>query len=70
MSISRSCIYSNALLWLERELHDMFSIVSDGIPDFKKLLMYNEFASHYLKKVYPHQKHLPRFPMYKQCSKF
>ncbi len=39
--------------WLEREVYDMFGIVFDGHPNFKRLLLPDEFASFPLRKDYP-----------------
>lgn len=41
--------------WLERECYDMFGIVFDGHPNFKRLLLPDEFASFPLRKDYPQQ---------------
>ncbi len=39
--------------WLEREVYDMFGIVFDGHPNFKRLLLPQEFQSFPLRKDYP-----------------
>ncbi len=39
--------------WLEREVYDMFGIVFVGHPNFKRLLLPQEFASFPLRKDYP-----------------
>jgi NADH-quinone oxidoreductase subunit C len=39
--------------WLEREVYDMFGIVFEGHPNFKRLLLPQEFASFPLRKDYP-----------------
>ncbi len=41
--------------WLERECYDMFGIVFEGHPNFKRLLLPQEFASFPLRKDYPQQ---------------
>ena len=46
-SLWRSCD------WLEREVFDMFGIVFEGHPDFRRLLMPEEFTSFPLRKDYP-----------------
>ncbi len=39
--------------WLEREVYDMFGIVFEGHPNFKRLLLPQEFSSFPLRKDYP-----------------
>jgi len=39
--------------WLEREVYDMFGIVFEGHPNFKRLLLPQEFESFPLRKDYP-----------------
>lgn len=41
--------------WLEREVYDMFGIVFEGHPNFKRLLLPDAFESFPLRKDYPVQ---------------
>lgn len=45
--------------WLEREVWDMFGVRFSDRPDIKRLLMYEEFVGHALRKDYPIGKRQP-----------
>lgn len=49
--------------FLEREVWDMFGISFVGHPDQRRILMYEEFVGHPLRKDYPVQGKQPRVPL-------
>jgi NADH-quinone oxidoreductase subunit C len=49
--------------WYEREAYDMYGFQFQGHPYLKRLLLYDEFVGHPLRKDYPLMKMQPLIPM-------
>jgi NADH-quinone oxidoreductase subunit C len=53
----------HSALFMEREVWDMFGIEFQGHPDLRRVLMYEEFKGHPLRKDYPVQGKQPRIAL-------
>lgn len=49
--------------WMERDTWDMYGVEFDGHPDMRRVLNYEEFEGHPLRKDYPKQQGQPRMEL-------
>ncbi len=62
-SIDSLCSLYSGANFMEREAWDLLGITFRGHPDLRRILMYDEFVGHPLRKDYPVQGKQPRIPM-------
>lgn len=49
--------------YMEREIFDMYGVTLEGHPDLRRVLLYDEFQGHPLRKDYPISRQQPLIPM-------
>ncbi|MGM0578012.1 MAG: NADH-quinone oxidoreductase subunit C [Myxococcota bacterium] len=59
---SVTCVWKG-VDWFEREAYDMFGIIFEGHPDLRRILLYEEFEGHPLRKDYPQRGYQPLMEM-------
>ncbi|MEW6013129.1 MAG: NADH-quinone oxidoreductase subunit C [Elusimicrobiota bacterium] len=63
LSVDSIVSFYSSADWYEREAYDMYGVVFNGHPNLKRILMYEEFQGHPLRKDYPLKKRQPRIDL-------
>jgi NADH-quinone oxidoreductase subunit C len=63
MTVDSLCSVWRGVNWFEREVWDMFGVEFQEHPDLRRILMYEEFEGHPLRKDYPLRGYQPLVPI-------
>jgi NADH-quinone oxidoreductase subunit C len=58
-SLASVCDLWAAANWMEREAWDLYGVRFGGHPDLRRILLYDEFQGHPLRKDYPKERRQP-----------